>query len=232
VTLDNDLLWIRKFITTCDNFSEDLDFDILPGHIYQSNDQEEMLEHIINRLKKEGYNVSYKNKVTHKKVLTGKLSFPGLEYIMKVTTDPRKIIQIKIEAQSQGFDYAPDKKIVNKFGVFTVVNSMPASLMLASKLYTITERAKGRDFYDIVMLSSFTKADTSFLKFLFGKKGMEFSNPDDLKKMLLECLDEIDWNEKANEVSHFLMNSNDIKKVVHFKDWLIQTDVETLIEKS
>ncbi|GHV57921.1 hypothetical protein FACS1894182_08140 [Bacteroidia bacterium] len=28
-TLDNDLLWIRKIITTCDNYSVDLDFNLL-----------------------------------------------------------------------------------------------------------------------------------------------------------------------------------------------------------
>ena len=37
MTLDNDLLWIRKIISSCDNMSEDLDFTLLNNEI--SNEQ-------------------------------------------------------------------------------------------------------------------------------------------------------------------------------------------------
>ena len=74
-------------------FSEDLDFDLLPGNKYDLKDHEKLLEIIAKEFRKEGYDVESSCKETTRSVLTGK----GLEYQLKTKTNPKDVVILKIE---------------------------------------------------------------------------------------------------------------------------------------
>ena len=170
-------------------------------------------------------------KKTVNNVITGKLQFPGLEYKLKTTNNPNNVVNIKIEVQPQGYNYIPDKKLINKFGAFNTINIMPIDILFSAKLFTAIERKKGRDFYDIIELSSFTKANEGFLKFRAQKKGFKYVSPDDVKELIIKNLKDIDWKEKINEIGLFLFNKQDINKVELFPLWLEQTDFNTIVNR-
>jgi predicted nucleotidyltransferase component of viral defense system len=213
-------------------FSEDIDFDVLPGINYDLKKHEELMELISKELAKEGYASEWNCSVTTNNVITGKLLFTGLEFQLKTTTNPRSVVHIKIEAQPQGYDYTLEKKLINKFGAFGYINVMPVELLFSSKLFTAIERKKGRDFYDIVELSSFAKAHEGFLKFRAEKKGHEYNTPNDIKELIKKNIKGIDWKEKIHEVSLFLFDKSDIKKVELFPEWLEQTDFNNIINST
>jgi predicted nucleotidyltransferase component of viral defense system len=213
-------------------FSEDLDFDILPGNKYELKDHEKLLEVLAKEFKKEGYDAESSCKETARNVLTGQLTFPGLEFRLKTKNNPNDIIKLKIEVQPQGYKYTPEKKLINKFGVFNTINVMPVELLFASKLFTTIERKKGRDFYDVIELSSFAKADEGFLKYRAEKKGHKYESPNDIKNLILENISNIDWKEKVKEVGLFLFDKQDIKKVEQFPLWLEQTDFNKLVNNN
>lgn len=212
-------------------FSEDLDFDILYGVKYQKNDHEALLEKICKEFRKEGFNVDFSCIVTNNGVITGKLIFPGLEYKLKTTSNPNNVIHLKIETQPQGYNYIPEKKLINKFDVFNTINVMPLDMLFSSKLFTAIERKKGRDYYDIIVLSSFAKAHEGFLKYRAEKKGYKYENPNSIKELILKNIKDIDWKEKVHEISLFLFDKQEVKKVELFQMWLEQADFEKIINK-
>jgi predicted nucleotidyltransferase component of viral defense system len=213
-------------------FSEDLDFDLLPGNKYELNDHEKLLKLLTKKFQKEGYDVESSCKETARNVLTGQLKFPGLEYRLKTKNNPGDVIKLKIEVQPQGYTYTPEKKLINKFGVFNTVNVMPVDLLFASKLFTTIERKKGRDFYDVIELSSFAKADERFLKYRAEKNGHKYESPNDIKKLILENISNVDWKEKVNEVGLFLFDKLDVKKIAQFPLWLEQTDFNKIVNQN
>ncbi|HEY4788652.1 MAG TPA: nucleotidyl transferase AbiEii/AbiGii toxin family protein [Bacteroidales bacterium] len=220
-----------RFFYGIKRFSEDLDFDILHGVKYERREHEALLEMLCKEFRKEGYNVDFSCTVTSHNVITGKLTFPGLEYRLKTTNNPNNAVHLKIETQPQGYGYTPEKKLINKFGAFNTINVMPIDMLLSSKLFTAIERKKGRDFYDIIELSSITKAHEGFLKFLFEKKGYRYESPNDIKELILHNIKNIDWKEKVHEVSLFLLDKQDIKKVELFPLWVEQTDFNSIVNK-
>lgn len=234
--LSNGLVFIGgtclHFFHGIKRFSEDIDFDVIPGTNYDLKKHKDLLELISTELAKEGYVSKWSCNVTSNKVITGKLSFPGLEFQLKTTNNPNNVVHIKIEAQPQGYNYKAEKRLINKFGAFGYVNVMPVDLLFSSKLFTAIERKKGRDFYDIVELSSFAKAHEGFLKFRAEKKGFKYEVPNDIKEFIKSNINGIDWKEKIHEVSLFLLDKSDIKKVELFPDWLGQTDFNNIINRT
>ncbi len=209
-------------------FSEDLDFDIVSG-TFSETQHNELLKMLSKRFGKEGYECSYSIKKTHKGVFTGVLDFSGLENKIGIKADPRRKLKIKIDAQPQGYNYNADKKIINKFGVYALIQTMPAEMILASKLYTLTQRVKGRDMYDVVELSSFTKANSQFINFLFEKKGIKITSYNQLKEKILENLKTEDIKEKISEIKMFLFSKKESARVELFQQWIVQLDINKVI---
>ena len=63
-------------------------------------------------------------------------------------------ILIRLDTESQHFDYSPEWKLINKFDVFSEIATTPEDILLSQKFYAILNRPrnKGRDFYDVVFL--------------------------------------------------------------------------------
>ena len=102
---------------------------------------------------------------------------------------------------------------IAKFDVFTEIFTVSASLLLSQKIAAALtrKRAKGRDFYDIVFLLSFTKPNYEFLTQKFG-----ISTAKILRARFVELSTHLDFVRLAKDVEQFLFYSNDRKKVELF----------------
>ena len=126
-------------------------------------------------------------------------------------------ILIQLDAEAQGFDFQPERKLLRQFDVFTSVLVPPLSLLLSHKLTAIFQRPrnKGRDFFDVTFLHPKTKPDYAFLDFKLG-----ISNPAQLKERLLEHCKAIDFGEMARDVEAFLFNARDVQRVLLFGEFV------------
>jgi len=230
----NDLAFIGgsclRILHNIKRFSDDLDFDILTEK-YSSKNHKNIIEDLCAAFKKKGFVADYtfKEKNDRFETMDGKLIFKGTEYKMGVSQDPRKVIHIKIQAQSQGYKYNPEIKMIDKFGVQSYIKAMPLEQIFASKLFVCAQRAKGRDYYDLVELAAYAKAAPGFVKQKFKEIGVKINSSEDVKKQILKQLEKVDLNEKINEISRFVFDKNDIQKVKNFPDWIRQKDFSTLM---
>ena len=143
-------------------FSEDLDFDLSGG--YNSNDHLALCEYIIKEFNKQNIpaEIDQDKKIREIDLQPRYINFPTILELVGIKDVPGRNFFIKIDAQKHVFgsySYMPDTRLLNRFDVFTPVNSAPDSMILATKLCSILERSKGRDFYDIVELVKTTKPD-------------------------------------------------------------------------
>ena len=73
----------------------------------------------------------------------------------------------------------------------------------------------GRDFYDILFLLGKTRPNFSFLEEKIGIKDSVT-----LKKRLLKKCKQVDFNQLARDISPFLFNADDAKKISLFPDYI------------
>ncbi len=127
----------------------------------------------------------------------------------------------KWNAESQGFGYLQDKPIINRFDVFIRVNAVPVDILLSQKICAIftRKRTMGRDFYDVIFLSGKTKANIDYL----GLK-LKIKNKDALKKALLLKCKRLNFKQLARDVEQFLFRPSDAKKILLFKDYVVNYD--------
>lgn len=196
-------------------FSEDLDFDNF------NLTQEEFLEistYIEIELKKEGYEVEFKN------VLKGTfhcyIKFPKLLFNEGLTGHLEEKIVIQLDTEPQHFDFKPETYLLNKFDVFTSIFTTPSDLLLAQKFFAVINRKrnKGRDFYDVVFLLG--KGILPNYDYLNLKLGITNSNQ--LKEIVLTICGKISMSEMAKDVAPFLFNTKDVKQVLLFENYIKQ----------
>ena len=157
------------------------------------------------------------------KIKTG-LELQGLKAEMKVAGKNAYRCNIRLPEIlfANNFRYKPDKKNLNKFGMFLEVFVTPTDILLSQKIYASLgrQRAKGRDFYDIVFLLAFTKPNYEYLK---EKVGID--NLKELKEKLLLLDDEFNFEELARDVEPFLFSPSDSKRVKLFIDYIKQAEL-------
>jgi len=195
-------------------FSEDLDFD---NFQLSESDFETIAILIQTKLTQQGYQVEIKN------VFAGAfhcyIKFPGLLYNESISGHKEEKILIQLDTEPQHFDFKPEQVILNKFDVFTSINTTPADILLAQKFYALINRKqkKGRDFFDIVFLLKTTRPNYAYLNAKLG-----IHNQSGLKQRVLDELKNINLKEMGNDVKPFLFNSDDTKTVALFDKYLDQ----------
>ena len=195
-----------------DRFSEDLDFDnlgLLPV------DFEEIVSQIVKRLSLQGYNIE--SKVVIGKAFRAYFKFSEILYENRITKHKHEKLSIQIDTELQNFQYFKDQSILNKFDVFQRINAVPIDLLLSQKILCIFTRPRlmGRDFYDILFLLGKTNANFSYLD-----KKLGITNSVSLKKRLIEKCREVDFSQLTRDVSPFLYNADDAKKISLFLDFI------------
>lgn len=193
-------------------FSEDLDFD---NSGLKKNDFEQLAKLIQKRLQLEGYPVETKN--VFKGAYRSYLRIPNILFENALSNHKEEKMLIQIDAEPQGFNYHPDKIILNKFDVFLRINVVPSDILLAQKIYAIFKRKRpmGRDFYDAIFLFAKTKPNLDYLKLK-----LKVRDRVDLKNKLLSRCKKFNFKQLAKEVEQFLFVPSDSKKVLFFCDYI------------
>ncbi len=196
-------------------FSEDLDFD----NFNISPDEFSGVSKVIKyKLDLEGYKVEIRN--IEKGTYHCYIRFPGLLYNYGLSGQEEEKIFIRLDSEAQHFKFKPESFLLNKFDIFTEIKTTPGDILLAQKFYTIINRKRniGRDFYDVVHLLG-----RKFLpNYDYLNEKLSVKNGAELKNKLLEKLKGVDMDEMTKDVRPFLINIEDEKKVLLFKNYIEQ----------
>lgn len=195
-------------------FSEDIDLD----NFGVSENEFNTLTHTIDRgLKRIGYKPEIRN--VFKGAYRCYIKIPKILFDSELSGIEAEKIMIQIDTSPHDFHYIPDRKILNKFDVFTEIFVTPLTILLSQKLYAILnrKRAKGRDFFDVVFLLQHTKPDYEYLT---QKAGIH--TKDELQNALMRRAQSIDFHLIAKDVAPFLMSQSAIKKILLFREYIQQ----------
>ncbi len=191
-----------------ERFSEDLDFDATTLDNF-----DELLEATTKHMVAKGFILE--SRLIHKGAYHCYLKFPGVLKEFGISGYSEEKLLIKIDATTCK-SFISTSHIINKYGVFETIKVAPASTILSKKLLTIGERKrpKGRDLYDVVYLWGLSQPDSDYLKLVGG-----ISLKDQLHK-LIKYVGTLDLSDLAKDLSPFLVNPTDIKRVTQFKKFL------------
>lgn len=203
-----------RIVHNNNRFSEDLDFD----NFDLSQDEFIDLTSIIKRrLEEQGFSLEVKN--VFKNAFRCYLRFTRILNSLGLSGYEEEKLLIQIDSTNESFSYNPEDRILNKFDVFTKIKVAPKDILLSKKIGAILNRKtkKGRDFFDVVFLFSLTMPNYDILS---AKENV--NNLSDLKKILLEVIEEVDLRELSNDVLPFLINPEEIKRVHLFEEFVRQ----------
>lgn len=203
-----------RIVHNLPRFSEDIDFD---NKNLSEAEFQSLSEFLKKELEKNGYIVDVK--FITKKAFHCNIKFPDLLYKNGITNQSSEKILIQVDTFNQGVDYLSEIFILDKFEFFSQIKATPKEIILAQKLWTITQRPrlKGRDFFDIMFLAQNTTPNLDFLQAKFGK----FELKEIIEKILLQ-LSDADYSILAEDVRPFLINSTDADKIKLFPNFLKQ----------
>lgn len=206
-----------RIIHGSNRFSEDLDFD---NFDLTKEEFEQITKSVHKQLKLEGYGIEIRN--VFKGAFHSYISISNILYDYKISRHKEAKLMIRLDTEPQGMSYDPKNVIINKFDIFTGINVVPANILLSQKIFAILNRrrAMGRDFFDTVFLFSRVKPDFGYLK-----HHANITNMVELKKALLSKCEQLDFKLLARDVEPFLTNSVEIKKVLLFKDFIGDIDL-------
>ena len=196
-------------------FSEDLDFDNFNLSMDEFNGITKTVKIELERL---GYEIEMRN--VKKGAYHCYIRFPELLYTEGLSNHKEEKILIQLDTESHEFDFKPDQPLLNKFDVFTQINTTPKDLLLAQKFYAVINRKrnKGRDFFDIVFLLG--QGQVPNYEYLHVKIGVQ--TPDELRKRIIDKCSGLDMKEMATDVKPFLFDPKDAKKVLLFTKYMEQ----------
>jgi predicted nucleotidyltransferase component of viral defense system len=193
-------------------FSEDLDFD---NFNLEKKEFEDLIDIINKSLNKLGLEVESRN--VFKGAWRAYIKIPKILLDNNLSDLANQKIIIQIDTAPHNFNYQVKRNILNKFDVFTQIFSTPVDILLSQKIYTIfnRKRAKGRDFFDVLFLFSFTKPNYDYLKFK-----LNINTSLKLKKELLKKLKNIDLKILEKDLEPFLFSASEVKKMQLFNQYI------------
>jgi len=151
------------------------------------------------------------------------IRFPGLLFEQGLSGFREEKILIQLDTEPQHFDFKPDIFVLNKFDVTTGIFVAPPDLLLAQKFTALClrKKSKGRDFFDIVfLLSKSVKPNYDFLKMK-----LNVTNADQLRDRIRALCARTNMEEMVADVSPFLFNPSDEKKIRLFLPIIEQSDL-------
>ena len=218
-------------------FSEDLDFDI-HGQYGDANHQE-LCETLVRGFQKMNIQAELdtEKKIRKQGGFSHYINFPGILDQVGLKDVPNRKFFIKLDAEKHQFvsySYLPKTHILNRFDVFSPILCAPNEVILATKLCAILERAKGRDFYDIVELVKICKPDVDYIKnrMQYGKQKQVYTGPDSYIALAREALKAVDWQNKTMEIEKFLFKSAEAAKVTLFPDFASEENINSWLSGS
>lgn len=210
------LWWTNlRIIHNNNRFSEDLDFD----NFWLTENEFEKLSIIIkNELEKLWFKVE--TKTVFKWAFRCNIKIPKILKELWFSSLEEEKILIQVDTAPHNFDYKVEIKVLNKFWLVFPINTTPIDIIASQKIYAIfnRNRAKWRDFYDLVFLLSKTKINLEYLKLKIGIKSL-----DEIKVKLLDFCETLDFDELTKDVEIFLFDESWKNNVKYFKDIIKNT---------
>ncbi len=199
-------------------FSEDLDFD---NFNLSREEFDGLAQKVRAGLEAQGLKVEVDT--IAKGAYRCRIRLPEILFINQLSAYREEKILIQIDSQAHKFAYHPDKRIINRFDIFSEIFVTPPEILLSQKIYAAInrKRAKGRDFYDIVFLFSFTKPDYGYLNLKLDVKNVKA-----LRTKILKSIKNLDFEELERDVRPFLFNPDDSRKVRLFPEFIAQVPFE------
>lgn len=193
-------------------FSEDLDFDNLGLNKLQFGF---LISSVLTSLRRNGYKLESRNVL--RTVFRSYLKFSDILYESKISKHRHEKLNIQIDTEPQGFEYEPEKIILNKFDVFMRIQVVPPDILLAQKLNCLFSRPRlmGRNFYDAIFLFAKTKPNMDYLREKIGVK-----NHKDLISKILDRCQNVEFKKLARDVEPFLYDPQSADKVLHFPEFI------------
>jgi hypothetical protein len=199
-------------------FSDDLDFDLSTE--YDKDKHLELCEFLVEMFGKTNISavIDREKKEKGADVQTRFINFPGILERAGLKDIPGRKFFVKLDAQKHDFGsyvYEPEIKILNRFDVFVPVRCAPDSMIFATKLCSILERSKGRDFYDIIELAKMIRPDIGYIsnRLEFGRLNKKYSGPGTYLELIGPVLMKTDWEDKTREIEKFLFDPAESEKV-------------------
>lgn len=202
-----------RLVKGIDRFSEDLDFDCKE---LSEGEFTELTNGIIVFLERSGLKVETRDKINPRlSAFRRNLYFPGLLVELGLSGHKEERFLIKVEGQDQGIDYIP--AIVNIRGcAFYFPFPVPSDEVLCSmKITALLGRAKGRDFYDLMLLLAQTTPDYAFLSESCGLRNLK-----ELKQAINKLLLTVDLKKKQKDFEHLLFNRENSRRILRFGDFV------------
>ena len=198
-------------------FSEDLDFD---NFDLSENDFLFLTKEVKANLEKQGYKVETRN--VFKGAYRCYIKMPKILFDNKISDLPEEKVMIQIDTAPHNFNYKSDKKILNKFDVFTQVLAAPLDILLSQKIYAALnrKRAKGRDFFDIIFLLQKTKPNYNYLEQKINAKDEQA-----LRKKIISHIHKLNLSAVIKDLEPFLFNPSDSKKIKMFEKYIKQVEL-------
>lgn len=201
-----------RLVRGIDRFSEDLDFDCKN---LSKAEFVQMSGKVIRYLEQNGYRVELRDKENPKlTAFRTNIYFPEFLFELGLSGHKEERFLIKIEAQDQGVDYTPTVVNIKGCGYYFPLPVPSDSVICAMKAAALLDRAKGRDFYDLMFLLGQTLPDYNFLA---KRRGIE--SPEELKSAIYEVLECTDLNVKMKDFEHLLFNRNNSRRILRFKEF-------------
>lgn len=201
-----------RIVYNANRFSEDLDFD----NFWLTEDNFEKLTKEIERwLSLLWFEVEIKN--IYKWAWYCNIKLPWFLYNAWLSNYEEEKILIQIDTVKQDYIYEAEKKILDKFDIYTYINSTPINILLSKKIHALIwrKRLKWRDFYDIVYLSKFTSPNYDYLNAKIWIKDNK-----ELKDKLLDFCKDLNLKKIAEDVKPFLINKDEINRIILFREFI------------
>ncbi len=202
-------------------FSEDLDFDCFD---LPQDEFNKVTDKICKDLRLNGVEVEIEeSKSRNLKAFRRIYIFPELKFKTGISQQKQAKFFIKIEAESQNFEYQPEMKILNGFGLTVPVKIVPLEILFSTKIAAAVRRKKDRDFYDIAGLMGFAHPDFKYLSVKCN-----ISNSIQLKEALLQAAsDKKLESRKLYDCEHVLFDKKDISKIRKFSEYVSSFNINS-----
>lgn len=200
-------------------FSEDIDLDCFDLSRSQFTS---MTDNLLKEIQSLGCDVVIEDKERYYdlKAFRRVYVFPELKYQMGLSQQREAKFFIKVEAEPQHYNYLPDIKTINAFGITAPVRIMPLDKLFSSKIAAAISRKKDRDFYDVVNLINFAAPDFGYLDNKY-----QIDTPEKLKEALLNAAFERKLKtRKIFDCGHMLFRKEDMEKIRSFTDYIAHFD--------
>ncbi len=194
-----------------DRFSEDIDFDCKN---LSEADFNEMTDSVVTYLSRNGINAVIRDKQNEKlKAFRRNIYFPEMLFDLNLSGHRDERLPVKIEAQNQGVEYKAKSSLINKLGFSFIVRCAPADILCSMKIAALLGRSKGRDFYDLIFLSSFARPNYDYLSTKCG-----IHNGEELATALSSVAEATNLKDKSRDFIHLAINDRSTDKILLFAD--------------